>query len=146
MPTQSKSLLTKPPSVQTPYLVCRILLAEDGPATRRLLEFVLRRAGAEVEIAEDGQTAIEMAIAAESDDRPYDLLLMDMQMPILDGYAATQMLRSLGYERPIIALTAHAMQGDREKCLAAGCTEYVTKPIDRQLLLAQIARHVQSAS
>jgi signal transduction histidine kinase/ActR/RegA family two-component response regulator len=124
-------------------LSCRVLLADDGPDNRRLLEYFLRHAGAEVAIADNGQAAMELALAAERDGRPFAVILMDMQMPVLDGYGATEMLRSLGYTRPIIALTAHAMISDREKCLKAGCTDYAAKPFDRAGLLTQIAWHAQ---
>jgi len=123
-------------------LSCRVLLADDGPDNRRLLEYILRKAGADVAIAGNGQAAMELALAAECEGRPFAVILMDMQMPVLDGYGATELLRSLGYVRPIIALTAHAMTGDREKCLKAGCTDYAAKPIDRMRLIAQVARHV----
>ncbi|HSW44572.1 MAG TPA: response regulator [Phycisphaerae bacterium] len=116
----------------------RILLAEDGPDNQRLIARLLRKAGAEVELADDGQVALEHARRAWHEGRPFDLILMDMEMPRVDGYAATSSLRSEGYDRPILALTAHAMAGDRERCVNAGCDDYLTKPVDRVKLIAAI--------
>jgi PAS domain S-box-containing protein len=130
-------------SLMVPRLPGRILLAEDGPDNQRLVSLLLRNAGAEVTVAEDGCRAVELAVAAHEAGRPFEVILMDMQMPVMDGYEATVRLRALGMsDVPIIALTAHAQTGDREKCLAAGCDDYASKPIHRGSLFATIARHL----
>ncbi|QDT43507.1 Sensory/regulatory protein RpfC [Gimesia alba] len=115
-----------------------ILLAEDGLHNQRLIQFMLEKAGANVTIANNGKIAFELATMALNENRPFDVILMDMQMPVMDGYLSTQKLREIGYMGPIIALTAHAMSTDRKKCLDAGCSDFTTKPIDRKQLLEVI--------
>jgi signal transduction histidine kinase len=113
----------------------KILLTEDSADNQRIISLILSKAGFHVTIAENGQVACEKALAALNEGAPFDLILMDMQMPVMDGYEATRQLRGNGYDRPIVALTAHATTGDRKKCLDAGCDYYITKPIDRNELL-----------
>jgi PAS domain S-box-containing protein len=117
----------------------RILLAEDGPDNQTLIAFHLKRAGAEVEVADNGRIAIMKIEMAEAAGRPFDLLLTDMQMPEMDGYTLARTLRERGSTLAIVALTAHAMSEDRRTCIEAGCDDYTTKPIDRATLLATCA-------
>lgn len=112
----------------------RALVVDDSETNRELLRIVLGEAGAVVEIAENGRQAMEQLKGNDS----VDVVLMDMQMPVLDGYGATQQLRKQGFDRPIIALTANSMIGDEGRCLAAGCTDYVSKPINFDVLLEKL--------
>ncbi|WP_339733304.1 ATP-binding protein [uncultured Gimesia sp.] len=128
-------------SVNSP-LNGRILLVEDGPDNQRLIRFILNKAGAEVTIAKNGVEGIKLALAAKETEAPFDLILMDMQMPVMDGYEATQTLRELAYKGQIVALTANAMKGDAERCLAAGCDAYLSKPIDRNVFIPEVANRL----
>lgn len=111
----------------------RILLAEDNVVNQKLAVAMLTRAGYSVQIAGNGQEAVNMYIARPED---FDLIFMDVQMPIMDGIEATQHIRRQGFKNtPIIAMTAHALKGDREKCLDAGMNDYMSKPIKRDLVL-----------
>lgn len=129
---------------EKPLKGCEILIAEDGPDNQRLLSFLIKKAGGSVAQAENGQVACEMVRDARENGRPYHAVLMDMQMPVLDGYRATQRLRKEGDTTPVIALTAHAMAGDRQKCIDAGCDDYATKPIDRKKLYSTIIKQVNA--
>lgn len=115
--------------------MARILLVEDNEMNRDMLSRRLSRKGHNILLAIDGEQGVQMALTEQP-----DLILMDMNLPILDGWAATRHLKALPETRtiPVIALTAHAMAGDREKCLAAGCDDYDTKPVEFARLVAKI--------
>ncbi len=132
-------------------LDCRVLVVEDGNANGRFLSVLLEKAGANVSHAENGEEAVSKVLrspaASEPDrQRPFDVILMDMHMPVMDGYVATRMLRDAGYDGPIIALTGHDRVYDRQKCLDAGCDDYMTKSIDRHELVATVARYAETGS
>ncbi len=115
----------------------RLLLAEDGPDNQRLFKHILEGVGAVVQIAGTGRQAVDLAAST-----PFDLVLMDIQMPEMDGYEATRRLRESGFAAPIVALTAHAMQSERRRCIAAGCDGHLSKPIDRAHLIQAVAEHL----
>jgi len=127
----------------TPASHVRILLAEDNPANQRVIKSILEYAGLQVDIVANGREALEAV-----DNLPYDIVLMDVSMPEMDGMEATQNIRKLAGPQakiPIIALTAHALSGDRARFLDAGMDDYLTKPIDRAATLHCIARWTEAA-
>jgi len=124
----------------------RVLVADDTGASRYLLAAVLGKAGAEVVTVDNGQAAVDRVQEAVAQHCPFDAILLDMAMPVLDGYEAAQRLRADGYQGPILALTAYVSDGERKKCLAAGCSEYLSKPIDRVGLLTTLASHLSQPS
>ncbi len=120
----------------------RVLLAEDGPDNQLLIKTVLKKAGAQVEIVENGREAVEKA----EQSAPFDVVLMDMQMPEMDGYQAARKLRRRRYRLPILALTAHAMAADRKKSIDAGCDDHISKPVKRAELIEAILRNLSQSN
>jgi signal transduction histidine kinase/CheY-like chemotaxis protein len=116
----------------------RVLVVDDGADNRRLLGHLLGRFGLEVEFEDNGAAAVERL--EDPDRSPVDLVLMDMMMPDLDGHAATRQLRARGFDRPIVAVTAQALDGERNRCLDSGCDDYLTKPLDRRRLREVVER------
>jgi len=119
----------------------RIHLVEDNPEIAGIIEHLLQESGAEIHRSENGAVGVERTLEAARQERPFDVILMDMMMPVMDGYTATRTLRLNGVSTPVIALTAFAMSDDRAKCENAGCDNYVTKPIDPEQLFHAIAGH-----
>ncbi len=119
----------------------KILLAEDSPDNQFLINMYLCKEGAKVTIVSDGSQAVKLALTGD-----FDIVLMDIQMPILDGHEATKMLRRAQFTKPIIALTAHAMKEEKEKCIGSGFTDFLTKPIQRDRLISVLASYSPKAT
>jgi signal transduction histidine kinase/ActR/RegA family two-component response regulator len=137
--SSSADALKSPDSVHDNLKSClqgvKVLLVEDGEINRKLIRLILQRAGAEVSVAENGRQGLDLALR-----QSFHVILMDMQMPVMDGYSATTRLRQEGITTPVIALTAHAMKGDETKCKAVGCDTYLPKPIDAPTLLKTVVQ------
>ena len=141
-PLQGVRMLQSPEPVRRPQRKNRLLRSTNRrctaacswrktcPTSPSCLARSFAEMNLQVEIAEDGRLACEMAEKSKAEGKPYDLILMDIQMPKMNGYEATRWLRQHGWQGPIVALTAHAMVGDREKCLEAGCDDYLSKPVN----------------
>jgi signal transduction histidine kinase/DNA-binding response OmpR family regulator len=127
-------------AVETAKLTGRVLVAEDSPVNRAMLLTMLADLDVETTIAENGEVAV-----AKAGSEPFDLILMDWHMPVMDGLEATKHLRMSGNEVPVVALTASAMAGDREACMAAGCSGYLSKPIEFDTLVAELRKYLQPA-
>ncbi len=126
---------------------CRILLVEDVRTNQMLISLILEESiGADVSVRENGQLGVEAALEAMDAGQAYDVILMDMQMPVLDGYCAARKLREANYTGPIVALTAHAMAEDCQLCLDAGCDDYATKPIDREVLVSKVTHYCDKST
>lgn len=117
--------------------VPRILIVEDSHDNQILVQAFLAKMNLEIDVANNGLVGTHMALA-----NSYDIILMDIQMPEMDGFQAVQKLRESGYQGKIVALTAHAMKGDRERCLESGFDDYLCKPISRASLVNCVLRHV----
>jgi len=146
VPLVKPSLITSTPpdQVQNMQLSGRFLVVDDRREIRFLAQTLIERAGGTVQLATDGSQGVEILKESYERREPFDVVLMDMQMPVMDGYSATAEIRRCGYDVPIVALTANAMSEDREKCLKAGCTDFLSKPLDKSKLLATLNRLVHS--
>jgi len=122
-------------------LTGKILVAEDSPTNQTLIELILKKAGLKVKIVDNGYEAVQCV-----EKENFDAILMDIQMPVMNGYEATKLIKSKHPELPVIALTACAMKGDDDKCFAAGCDDYLTKPVDRKKLLTALKKHLSANS
>lgn len=115
----------------------KVLVVEDSPDNQILLHMYLEKEGAEVTMVSDGAQAVKSALTAD-----FDVILMDIQMPILDGHEAAKILRTAKFIKPILALTAHALHEERDRCFASGFTDFLTKPIKRSALIEVLTKYV----
>ncbi len=126
---------------KAPIRSVRVLVAEDSIDSQRLLQFLLEKLNLKVDIAANGQAALDLYDQSVANGTPYELVIMDMQMPVLDGYTATPLLRQRGYAGPLIVLTANATAQDRDRCLGVGCDEFLSKPVQLHSLEQTVRRH-----
>ncbi|KAA5542639.1 PAS domain-containing protein [Roseiconus nitratireducens] len=129
-----------------PQIHARVLLADDRRDIWRVVKYFMEKCGAEVVVTEDGRQAVDAARAAREEGHPFKLILMDMQMPVMTGKEAVIKLRQDGFDVPIIALTADAMDGEREACIDFGCTDYIAKPVDGRRLVKMVDRLMREGS
>jgi PAS domain S-box-containing protein len=125
---------------------CRVLVVDDRSEIRFLAKQLIEKSGASVEIAVDGDDALRTIERSENRNEPFDIVLLDMQMPVKDGYTTARELRARGFNKPIIAVTAHAMQGDRQRCLEVGCNDYTPKPLEPRRLLELVAHYYRKSA
>jgi len=138
---QLQPIHSPPERPSIPQLQGQILVAEDNPDNRALLALLIERTGAQVHFVENGEAAVDSA-----QRQLFDLVLMDMQMPVMGGLDATELLRLTGFAEPIVALTANATAADREAALAAGCDDFLTKPIDQNAFFACLSHYLPAAT
>ncbi len=143
---QHRALAVAEEKAKPENLRCRVLVVDDRRDVRHISQHFLEKAGATVATVEDGQQAIDASLAAREAGEPFAVIVMDMQMPNVDGLQAVAELRSAGIDWPIIALTADAMKGDRDKCLSGGCDDYLSKPIDQAKLVSMVAKYTKHIS
>lgn len=136
---RSQTLLSNPLPAQSLRLNARVLVAEDHEANRQIINVRLTRAGAEVVTAKNGAEALQRVREAVQEGRPIEAVVMDMEMPVMDGYEAVHQLRASGFTAPIVAVTAYAMSKDRDECIEIGCDDHISKPIDWDLFLLKLS-------
>ncbi len=129
-----------------PLLKGRILLVEDGIDNQNLIKHLVKKHDIELELAEDGQQAINMVASSIEDNLPFNLILMDMHLPIINGFEATKRIRELGYSNPIISLTASVMEEDQRKCREAGCDDFCAKPINHGRFIDCLGHYLPHAA
>ncbi|HAI12425.1 MAG TPA: hypothetical protein DCM28_12020 [Phycisphaerales bacterium] len=140
-PTRPKSSFQTRDSIKG-----RILLVEDGLDNQRLIQHMLGKFDIQLDLAVDGQEGIDMATASIGKENYYDLILMDMHLPKVNGLDASRQIRKAGFDRPIISLTASVMEDDRRKCKEAGCDDFCAKPINREVFLNCVSKHIDHAA
>lgn len=128
-----------------PLFGLRLLVVDDSSDNQVLFSRFLVSAGAHVSMARDGAEGVTKCLESQAKGEAFDAVIMDIRMPIMDGYEATRQLRGYGFRGPVIALTAHAVPGEEGRCRAAGCSEFLTKPIDRSRLTQTILMAFQGA-